>query len=44
MTKTLSARFALALLTGQAQAKDVAFQTEVASMLMKHRYECHGGT
>ncbi|MEM9348506.1 MAG: PSD1 and planctomycete cytochrome C domain-containing protein [Planctomycetota bacterium] len=31
-------------MTHLAQAKDVDFHTQVAPILMKHCYECHGGT
>jgi hypothetical protein len=34
----------LLAVAGHAQAKDVDFHTEVAPILMKHCYECHGGT
>jgi len=43
MTKMFSALFALTFIAGQSQAKDVDFHTEVAPVLMKHCYECHGG-
>lgn len=43
MKKTLCFAFALMCLTQQSHAKDVVFHTEVAPILMKHCYECHGG-
>ena len=43
MNKTLCFAFVLMCMMHQSHAKDVDFHTEVAPVLMKHCYECHGG-
>lgn len=44
MKKICIVSLLLGLSTFAAPAKDVDFHTEVAPILMKHCYECHGGT
>ena len=43
MNKTLCFAFVLMCMMHQSHAKDVDFHTQVAPILMKHCYECHGG-